>query len=152
MVQDNLGGIASSVHPLRIASYSRLRNGFDEMKCYNDGAYRIDWNNNNNSNRNVLRNAGGTVRFFIPIDGISDPSYGDVSLPKCDLYFSIPCFGSSSSSSNTAAAAIQQLSSKDGILSIRQVGWNTGWRRSESRMVGTFRVVPIDIAQQRDKY
>jgi hypothetical protein len=69
----------------------------------------------------------------------SSPS--DIFIPMGCLYFSIPCFGGAS-----------QISSKEGIVTIRQTGWHTGWRREESRIVGTFRAVPIDQAIKKDGF
>jgi hypothetical protein len=138
MVQDNWMGRKSPIYNLRIAPFARLRNGFDDMKCSNDnGAYRIDTQNSNQ----------GTVRFYITTDGKTDTSYGDIDIPSGELYFSIPCFGT-----NEPKKYIRNLSTKDGIVSIRQMGWNTGWRRMESRIVGTFRAIPIDAAKQRDGF
>ena len=64
------------------------------------------------------------------------------SIPNGDLHFSLPVFG------KTPA----QLSQKEGIVSVRQMGWNTGWRRVESRIVGVFRAVRLDDAKQRDGF
>ena len=69
-------------------------------------------------------------------------STSDIYIPRGCLYFSLPCFG----------GKVSQLSTKDGIVSVRQVGWNTGWRREESRIVGTFRAAPIADAQRRDGF
>ena len=66
----------------------------------------------------------------------------DIYVPKGCLYFSLPCFG----------GKISQLSTKEGPVTIRQVGWNTGWRREESRIVGTFKAVPIEDAKRRDGF
>ena len=138
MVQDNWMGSKSQVYNLRIAPFARLRNGFDEMKCSVDtGVYRIDTQNNKSNQR--------TVRFYINTDGTSEPSYGDIDIPAGELYFSMPCFGAKN-------GIFQNLSTKDGIVSVRQIGWHTGWRRMESRIVGTFRAIPIDVAKQRDKF
>lgn len=138
MVQDNFIGSRSPVYNLRIAPYARFRNGFDEMKCSVDnGVYRIDTQNQNRR----------TVRFYITTDGKTDISYGDTNIPAGELYFSIPCFGNSDPKSG-----IHNLSTKDGIVSVRQIGWHTGWRRMESRIVGTFRATPIDVAKQRDGF
>ncbi len=122
---------------LESSKVARLRNGFDQMKCFG-GAYRLD---------DDVGNFGGriqqsTLRFFIDVKGKSDSSYGDITIPPGCLYFSIPCFGNK----------LSQLSSKEGIVTIREMGWNTGWRREESRIVGTFRVLPIDQAKRRDKF
>ena len=66
----------------------------------------------------------------------------DVFVSKGNLYFSLPCFG----------GKISQLSTKEGPVTIRQIGWNTGWRREESRIVGIFKAVPIDDAKRRDGF
>lgn len=133
MVKDNFGGTSSPVYELITAPKARLRSGFDEMASHG-GGYRID----------RARNGGGTARFYILVDGTpqSGSSYGDIFVPKGCLYFSIPIFGNS----------ISQLSSKEGPLTVRQIGWHTGWRREESQMVGTFRVVPIEKAQRVDGF
>lgn len=44
------------------------------------------------------------------------------------------------------------LSTKEGIASVRQMGWHTGWRREESRIVGVVRAVPIDKARRVDGF
>ena len=72
----------------------------------------------------------------------SSSSYGDLSTPKGCLYFSIPCFGGS----------IKNLSMKEGPVTVRQIGWYTGWRREESRIVGTFKAVAIEKAQRKDGF
>jgi hypothetical protein len=138
MVQDNFGGIRSPVYIVKTATAARLRNGFDEMKtCCGDAAYRID----TVSNRGRI--AASTIRFIISTEGTSenDSSYGDIFVPRGYLYFSLPVFG-----------GVQQLSKKEGVVSVRQIGWHTGWRRLESRIVGTFRAVPIDDAKRRDGF
>jgi len=68
--------------------------------------------------------------------------YSDIFVPKGCLYFSLPCFGNS----------VSQLSTKEGPLTVRQMGWHTGWRREESRMVGMFRALPIEQAKRRDGF
>ena len=68
--------------------------------------------------------------------------YSDIFVPNGCLYFSLPCFGNS----------ISQLSTREGPVTVRQIGWHTGWRREESRIVGTFRAVPIEKAQARDGF
>ena len=65
----------------------------------------------------------------------------DVSIPEGCLYFSLPCFG-----------GVSNLSTKEGIVSVRQMGWHTGWRREESRIIGTVYASPIEIAIKRDKF
>jgi len=130
---------SSPIRVLRSAPYCRLRGGFDKMGCIN-GGYRIDAPNSASP-------SSGTARFFIQVDGTSDAvngksNYGDIDIPSGCLYFSLPCFGNS----------VRQLSSKEGIVSVRQTGWHTGWRREESRIVGTFRVLPIEEASRKNKF
>jgi hypothetical protein len=132
MVKDNFGGKSSPVYILQTAENARLRNGYEKMKCFG-GGYRIDTDAKN-----------AVARFYVRLEGTPDESssYGDVSIPAGCLYFSIPVFGGS----------ISQLSSKEGLITVRQVGWHTGWRREESRIVGTFRAKPIQDAKRRDKF
>lgn len=132
MVKDNFGGKSSQVYILHTAENARLRKGYDKMKCYG-GGYRIDTDAKN-----------AVARFYVRLEGTpaESSSYGDVSIPAGCLYFSIPVFGGS----------ISQLSSKEGLITVRQVGWHTGWRREESRIVGTFRAKPMQDAKRRDKF
>jgi len=132
MVKDNLSGKSSSVRILK-SKNARLRSGFDTMRS-NGGAYRID----------IARNSG-TVRFYVTVDGTpqgQSNTYGDVTIPAGNLYFSLPCFGNS----------VKNLSSKEGIVTVQQIGWHTGWRRSESRIIGVFRVVPLAKAMERGQF
>lgn len=131
MVPDNWGGNRSPVYRLDSAGWARLRNGFDRMQCVG-GAYRVDESSSSSS-------LSGTARFYLEVEGKTD---GDVSIPPGCLYFSLPVFNNS----------LRQLSTKEGIVSVRQMGWHTGWRREESRIVGTFRAVPIDKAQRMDGF
>ena len=141
MVQDNQGGRRSSIYHLQVAPYARLRNGFDEMDMTTSeaekegrGAYRID--------RSTKTGQSDTLRFFVTTQGSSSAnSYGDINVPAGNLYFSIPCFGGS----------VSQLSTKGEMpVTVRQMGWHTGWRRAESRIAGTFRAVPIAGARRKD--
>lgn len=132
MVKDNLSGKSTSVRILNSAPKGRLRNGFDDMNTYG-GGYRID----------VMKNNSNTARFYISVNGTEEKStYGDIYIPKGNLYFSLPCFGNN----------VKSLSSKEGIVTVRQFGWHTGWRREESRIVGVFRAVPIDKAMRMDGF
>lgn len=137
MVKDNLSGKSSPVRIVQTAPKARLRNGFDEMNTYS-GGYRIDVGGSNKSSN--------TVRFYLSVDGTesssSSSSYGDINIPEGNLYFSLPCFGTD----------VKALSSKEGIVTVRQFGWHTGWRREESRIVGVFRAVPIDKATRMDGF
>lgn len=133
MVQDNQSGRSSPVYVLQNAPFARLRGGFDDMKCDTEGAYRIDQSTKGAGQSDALR-------FLISTKGKQD---GDVSVPEGNLYFSIPCFGSS----------IAQISSKGEMpVTIREIGWHTGWRREESRIVGIFRAAPLEKAQQKDGF
>jgi hypothetical protein len=132
MVKDNFGGKSSPVYILQTAVNARLRNGNEKMKCYG-GGYRIDTDAKN-----------GVARFYVSVEGTpaESSSFGDVIIPAGCLYFSIPVFGGS----------ISQMSSKEGLITVRQVGWHTGWRREESRIVGNFRAKPMQDAKRRDKF
>jgi hypothetical protein len=132
MVKDNFGGKSSNVNLLESASKARLRGGFDSMNCQG-GGYRID------ADARTI-----TARFYIAVDGTPErgSSYGDVFVPQGCLYFSLPCFG----------GKLSQLSTKEGPITVRQIGWHTGFRRAESRIVGTFRSVPIADARRRDGF
>mmetsp|Transcript_9293 Transcript_9293/g.14312 ORF Transcript_9293/g.14312 Transcript_9293/m.14312 type:complete len:289 (+) Transcript_9293:170-1036(+) len=124
MVKDNLSGKSTAVRIVQCPSESaRLRGCFDKMKC-DGGGYRIDLDSNKGS-----RFSSSTARFFLDVEGTKDGEYGEISIPSGCLYFSLPCFQQS----------IKQLSKKEGIVTVRQMGWHTGWRRLESRIVGTFR-------------
>lgn len=143
MVKDNLSGKSSAVRMIQSATTARLRNGFDRVNFYN-GGYRIDMNMDGETGGKGKRlSSSNTLRFYLNSDGTEGKStYGDVSIPKGNLYFSLPCFGSDA----------KQLSTKEGIVTVRQIGWHTGWRREESRIVGVFRAVPIDQAKKRDGF
>ena len=159
MVKDNFGGKSSDVYHLESASAARLRNGFDKMPC-RGGAYRVDSGSNGKQ----------TARFYVDVDGTPERGspygyvihavcsccsanvldlpltaphllYSDVSIPRGLLYFSLPCFG-----------GVSNLSGKKGIVTVRQMGWHTGWRREESRIVGTVYASPIERAIIRDKF
>ena len=135
MVQDNKSGSSTPVCTLDSALLARLRSGFDEMKCQG-GAFRID--------KSQKAGQSDTLRFYINVEGTPErgSNYGDLFIPEGALYFSIPCFGS-----------VQQLSSKGEMpVTVRQMGWHTGWRREESRILGIFKAVPIDVARQRDGF
>ena len=138
MVKDNFGGDSGAVRIVETRTdAARLRGGFDRMAC-RGGGYRIDRGGGNGS---------GAVRFHLLVDGTPTEgpgsTYGDVSVPAGCLYFSLPCFGSD---------GISNLSRREGPATVRQVGWHTGWRRKESRIVGTFRAVPIEEARAKDRY
>lgn len=118
MVKDNFMGKSSDIRVVKTSDRAKLRNGFDSMKCY-EGGYRIDGQT--------------TVRFHISCNGKDDPSYGDISIPAGELHFSVPCFMNN----------INNLSSKEAPVTVREKGWHTGWYREESRIVGLFRAKPL---------
>jgi len=134
MVRDNSFGKSSEVFALETANFARLRGGFDRMECTN-GAYRMD----------VTRKNRCTIRIVVEVEGTTkaDQSYvyGDVFVPNGYLYFSLPYFGS-----------IKELSRKEGLVSVRQIGWHTGWRREESRICGVFTARSLLEAQRIDPY
>lgn len=119
---------------LTTAPYARLRGGFDRMKC-EGGAYCLETSKGSGD---------GTIRFCIGVAGTADlqSRLGDVSIPDGALFFSLPAF----------RQKISLLSSKEGPVTVRQMGWNTGWWREESRIVGTFRAVPLESARQKDGF
>jgi hypothetical protein len=135
MIQDNTVGKSSRVFALDTAKFARLRGGFDRMEC-KGGAYRID----------TSRSGRSTIRIVIEVEGTvkADQSYvyGDISIPAGCLYFSLPTFGS----------GINNLSIKDGMVSVRQVGWHTGWRREESRILGVFKAKSLSEAKKKDRF
>lgn len=87
--------------------------------------------------------SSSTLRFCISVAGTKD---GDVIIPEGLIYFALPYFGIQGST-NTMA-----LSTKEGTITVKQMGWNTGWRREESRILGVFRAVPLVKAKTRDKF
>lgn len=100
------------------------------MEC-RPGAYRIDRSSSHGP---------ATIRFLIPVQGSA--KYGDIAIPSGNLYFSLPVF----------ANRISQLSRKEGPVTVQRMGWHTGWRRRESRIVGVFRAVPLVEAKQKDGF
>jgi len=137
MIQDNTVGKSSQIFALETARFARLRDGFDRMECkVGGGAYRVDMGKSGRS----------TIRIVIEVEGTNkaDQSYiyGDVSIPTGCLYFSLPCFGS----------GISNLSIKEGLVSVRQVGWHTGWRREESRICGVFTAKSLSEAKKKDRF
>ncbi len=126
----------SPVTQLQHGPYARLRSGFDKMKI-NEGGYCIE-----------SAPKSSTMRFCLDVSGTegSTASYGDVSIPKGKLYFALPYFGTSQSDGSIS------ISKKEGTVCVKQYGWNTGWRREESRILGVFRAVPLGEARRRDKF
>ena len=133
MVQDNKGrGMASSQSPvynLSVAPFARLRGGFDRMKCA-PGAYRLD----------TAKDRGQkTLRLFFHAP--QGKTMGDVTIPKdTNLYISLPVLADSS------------LSRKQGIVSVRQYGWHTGFYTRESRIVGVVKAVRLKDARSKDGF
>jgi hypothetical protein len=123
-----VGSGAAEYWALDAAPYARMRAGFDRMRC-EGGAYRID---KNAPGRRGRSQEDGVIRFCVQVEGTAD--YGDVSIPPGYLYFSLPAF----------SCNLFRLSRKPGPVTVRQVGWNTGWRREESRIVGVFFATPFE--------
>ena len=122
----------SPVYQLQSAPNARLRGGFDKM-AITDGGYCIEGSSSSSS----------TLRFCLSVDGCKD---GDVSVPEGNLYFALPYFGTEKENEKML------VSTKEGTICVKQTGWNTGWRREESRILGIFRAKPLDKARQRDKF
>eukprot|EP00571_Detonula_confervacea_P014563 CAMPEP_0172308678 /NCGR_PEP_ID=MMETSP1058-20130122/9203_1 /TAXON_ID=83371 /ORGANISM="Detonula confervacea, Strain CCMP 353" /LENGTH=309 /DNA_ID=CAMNT_0013021151 /DNA_START=60 /DNA_END=989 /DNA_ORIENTATION=+ len=131
----------SQVYKLQSAPYIRLRRGFDKM-AISDGGYCTE------SPANPSISASSTLRFCLSVDGTTD---GDVTIPGGNLYFALPYFGLLGTDSNDSTPQMN-LSTKEGTVTVKQVGWHTGWRREESRILGVFRAVPLEKAQARDKF
>ena len=123
----------SPVYKLQTAPYARLRGGFDKM-AIQEGGFCIE---------STPSASSSTLRFCISVAGTKD---GDVIIPEGLIYFALPYFGIQSST-NTMA-----LSTKEGTITVKQMGWNTGWRREESRILGVFRAVPLEKAKTRYKF
>lgn len=139
----------SAVYKLRSGPYARLRGGFDEM-VVSDGGYCVE------SPASASLSSSSTLRFCLMVGGAAD---GDVTIPEGKLYFALPYFGLQTegdggdghpSSANTTPKMI--LSNKEGTITVKQMGWNTGWFREESRILGVFRAVPLEKAQARDRF
>ena len=146
MVKDNSMGKSSPVYAADTGRYARLRDGFDRMEC-TGAAYRIDAPPRNQRGRGRGgASATNTVRMVVEVEGTTKADqayvYGDVSVPPGCLYFSLPAFGN----------GVRNLSTKEGVVSVRQVGWHTGWRREESRILGVFTARPLREAKARDGY
>ena len=129
----NKSSSVSQVYKLQTAPYARLRGGFDKMSIL-DAGFCIE---------STPSASSSTLRFCINVPGVKD---GDVSIPEGKLYFALPYFGQSKDT-NTMV-----LSTKEGTITVKQMGWNTGWRREESRILGIFRAVQLDKAKVRDKF
>ena len=129
---------SSSTPPCKIqmAPYARLRGGFDKMQLLDGGVCIEDPGKGSSTS---------TLRFCIEVQGASE---GDVSIPKGFLFFALPCFGFRQVGSDSMLT----LSTKEGTICVRQMGWHTGWRREESRILGVFRAVEIDKARLLDKF
>ena len=126
----------SPVFKLQHAPFARLRSGFDKMKI-SEGGYCIE-----------SASKSSTMRFCLSVSGTEgcNASYGDVSIPEGNLYFALPYFGTNQCDGSVS------ISKKEGTICVKQFGWNTGWRREESRILGVFRAVPLQEAKRRDKF
>lgn len=145
----------SPIYALHSAPYARLLGGFDKMEIY-DGGYCIE--------SSSTATATSTMRFCLSVAGTTN---GDITIPKGYLYFALPYFGiiqqqqqqqqsvqvgsADNKSTFTSQQKVMNLSSRDGTVTVKQVGWHTGWYREESRILGLFRAVPLQKAQNRYK-
>lgn len=131
----------SPVFKLQHAPFARLRSGFDKMKI-DDGGYCIE---------SGLKSS--TLRFCLSVSGTggSSASYGDISIPEGKLYFALPYFGTVQGDGSNNSPSMS-ISKKEGTICVKQMGWHTGWRREESRILGVFRAVPLEEARRRDKF
>lgn len=132
----NKSSSLSQVYKLQSAPYARLRGGFDKMTITN-GGWCIERGSSSSS----------TLRFCMEVAGTKD---GDVTIPEGKLYFALPYFGQQKATDTSPAS--MALSGKEGTITVKQMGWNTGWRREESRILGIFRAVPLTKAKSRDKF
>lgn len=132
----------SPVFKLQHAPFARLRSGFDKMKI-EDGGYCIE-----------SGPKSSTLRFCLSVSGTggsSSASYGDISIPEGKLYFALPYFGTVQGDGSNSSPSMS-ISKKEGTICVKQMGWHTGWRREESRILGVFRAVPLEEARRRDKF
>lgn len=126
---------SSSGHPgsriiVETAPYARMNGGFEKMKC-DGGSYRIEQSGSNNQK---------VLRFCLQVQG-TEQTTSDVSVPEGLLYFSLPVFGGTSQNNSIENLVLSQ---KSGLpVTVKQMGWNTGWYREESRIVGVFKCTPI---------
>jgi len=123
---------------MRTAPFARLRGGFDKMQLI-DGGFCIEDPGKGSST--------STLRLCIEVGGASE---GDVTIPRGFLFFALPCFGFRQVGSSSSS--MMTLSNKAGTICVRQMGWHTGWRREESRILGVFRAVEIEKARLLDKF
>ena len=132
----------SPVFKLQHAPFARLRSGFDKMKI-DDGGYCIE-----------SGPKSSTLRFCLSVSGTggSSASYGDISIPEGKLYFALPYFGTVQGDGSNKSSPSMSISKKEGTICVKQIGWHTGWRREESRILGVFRAVPLEEARRRDKF
>lgn len=128
----------SPIYALRLAPYARLRGGFDKM-AINNGGFCIE------SSSSASKSSSSTLRFCISVEGTTD---GDISIPPGYLCFALPYFGLQVVKNSTA---VMNVSSKEGTVCVRQMGWHTGWWREESRILGLFRAISLHKAQNRYK-
>ncbi|KAL7551562.1 hypothetical protein ACHAWF_014752, partial [Thalassiosira exigua] len=137
----------SPVHRLKTAPYARLRGGFDKMKIA-EGGYCVESPAGGRSS-----SASSTLRFCLSVEGTKE---GDATIPEGLIYFALPCFrprgGSEGYDDDSGSASRMTLSKREGTITIKQMGWHTGWYREESRILGVFRAVPLEEARVRDKF
>mmetsp|Transcript_29772 Transcript_29772/g.56308 ORF Transcript_29772/g.56308 Transcript_29772/m.56308 type:complete len:339 (-) Transcript_29772:591-1607(-) len=137
----------SPVFKLQSAPFARLRGGFDEMKII-DGGYCVEYS------ASASLSSSSTLRFCIEVVGTTDL---DVTIPEGKLYFALPYFGlrterGGDGGDDSTSMSKMEVSNREGTMTVKQMGWHTGWYREESRMLGVFRAVPLEKARGRDKF
>lgn len=143
------GKSSSQIYKLQSAPCARLRGGFSKMYI-DEGGYCIESNSSSNS-----LSSSSTLRFCLSVDGAADK---DVTIPEGNLYFALPYFGLRTDRSgdddddDSTTTSKMALSTKEGTITVKQMGWNTGWWREESRILGVFRAVELEKARKRDKF
>jgi len=76
---------------------------------------------------------------------------GDVSITEGYLFFALLFFGFEKKGENDDdddddSAPRMALSTNEGTITVKQMGWHTGWYKEESRMLGVFRAVLLEKA------
>mmetsp|Transcript_29883 Transcript_29883/g.54218 ORF Transcript_29883/g.54218 Transcript_29883/m.54218 type:complete len:313 (-) Transcript_29883:242-1180(-) len=141
------GKSSSQIYKLQSAPCARLRGGFGKMYI-DEGGYCIESNSSSKS-----LSSSSTLRFCLSVDGAADK---DVTIPEGNLYFALPYFGlrtdRGGGDDDSTTTQTMALSTKEGTITVKQMGWNTGWWREESRILGVFRAVELEKARKRDKF
>jgi len=113
-----------------------------------DGGYCVEYS------ASASLSSSSTLRFCIEVVGTTDL---DVTIPEGKLYFALPYFGlrterGGDGGDDSTSMSKMEVSNREGTMTVKQMGWHTGWYREESRMLGVFRAVPLEKARGRDKF